>query len=208
MMATRRFRETPVVAGEREGPKADGSNALVVGYGRFGQTVGQMLLAQGIEVTLIDTDIDMIDVAGEFGAKVYFGDGTRVDMLRQAGAADAELILFCVDGDQIESEFIEAVHDAFPDASIFVRTFDRRSLLKLKASPASGLVREVMESAVKMARDAMAAVGVEDGAIERSEALYRKRDRERLRIQHETGDLHAARATMIADIETDKEMVR
>ena len=61
-----------------------------------------MLIASDIPVTLIDTDIEMIDVAGEFGAKVYFGDGTRLDLLRQAGAAEAELILFCIDGDQLE----------------------------------------------------------------------------------------------------------
>ena len=71
------------------GAAADGANALIVGYGRFGQTVGQMLVAQGIPVTLIDTDIEMIDVAGSFGAKVYYGDGTRLDLLRQAGAAEA-----------------------------------------------------------------------------------------------------------------------
>ena len=62
-----------------------------------------MLMAQGIAVTLIDTDIEMIDVAGSFGAKVYYGDGTRLDLLRQAGAAEAELILFCIDGDQIDA---------------------------------------------------------------------------------------------------------
>ena len=54
-------------------------------------------------MTLIDTDIEMIDVAGSFGAKVYYGDGTRLDLLRQAGAAEAELILFCIDGDQIDA---------------------------------------------------------------------------------------------------------
>ena len=100
---------------ERDGPVADGSNALIVGYGRFGQTVAQMLIAQGIGVTLVDTDIEMIDVAGSFGAKVYYGDGTRLDLLRQAGAAEAELILFCIDGDQIEPEFVEGVHEAFPE---------------------------------------------------------------------------------------------
>ena len=101
MMITRRIREEPIKQGDREGPQADGANALIVGYGRFGQTVAQMLNAQGVPVTLIDTDIEMIDIAGEFGAKVYYGDGTRMDLLRQAGAADAELILFCMDGDQL-----------------------------------------------------------------------------------------------------------
>ncbi len=191
MMATRRMRAGPVNKEVRDEPVADGSDALIVGYGRFGQTVGQMLVAQGIGVTLIDTDIEMIDVAGSFGAKVYYGDGTRLDMLRQAGAAQAELILFCIDGDQLDPELVEAVHEAFPNASIFVRAFDRRALLKLRGTPAAGVVREVLESAVKMARMAMAAVGVDGEEIDRTENLYRARDRERLKAQFESGDLRA-----------------
>ncbi len=198
MMVTRGIRAEAVDHQVRDGPVADGSSALIVGYGRFGQTVGQMLIAQGIAVTLVDTDIEMIDVAGQFGAKVYYGDGTRLDLLRQAGAADAELILFCIDGDQIGPELVEAVHEAFPKASIFVRAYDRRALLKLKGAPVAGVVREVLDSAVRMARQAMAAVGIEGEEIDRTEALYRKRDRERLKIQLEAGDLRASRAEVIA----------
>ncbi len=198
MMVTRRFRAEPVDKQVRDGPVADGSNALIVGYGRFGQTVGQMLIAQGIAVTLVDTDIEMIDVAGQFGAKVYYGDGTRLDLLRQAGAADAELIMFCTDGDQIGPELVEAVHEAFPKAAIFVRAYDRRALLKLKDAPVKGVVREVLDSAVRMARQAMEAVGIDGEEIDRTEDLYRKRDRERLKIQLEAGDLRASRSEVIA----------
>jgi len=202
MMATSRLRAEPIVDGEeRDGPTADGANAIIVGYGRFGQTVAQMLLTQGIQVTLVDTDIEMIDVAGSFGAKVYYGDGTRLDLLRQAGAAEAELILFCADGEQIDAELVEGVHAAFPKASIFVRAYDRRSFLKLKGAPVAGVVRELLESAVKMARLAMEAAGIDAEEIDRTEALYRKRDRERLRAQIEAGDMSAARDAIITEPE-------
>ena len=196
MAATRRFREAPVErgeGGEREGPSADGANAIVVGYGRFGQTVAQMLIASDIPVTLIDRDTEMIDVAGSFGAKVYFGDGTRLDLLRQAGAAEAELILFCMDGDQLSAEQVEAVHEAFPRAAIFVRAFDRRAVVGLKGSPANYVVREVMESAIKMARLALQGLDASEEEIARAEDMYRARDRERLHKQIETGDMRAAR---------------
>ncbi len=195
MIATRRLREQPMtVEQEREGPQPDGANALIVGYGRFGQTVGQILLASDIPVTLIDTDIEMIDIAGEFGAKVYYGDGTRIDVLRQAGAAEAELIMFCIDGDQITPDIMEGVHEAFPNAAIYVRAYDRRALVKLKNGPAAFVVREVLESAVRMARLALDGLGVDKAEIDRAEGMYRARDKERLRIQIEAGDIRAARA--------------
>lgn len=198
MMATRRFREEPEPdLGERDGPSNDGANAIIVGYGRFGQTVAQILMASDIAVTLVDSDIEMIDVAGEFGSKVYFGDGTRIDLLRQAGAAEAELILFCIDGDQLDADRLEAVHEAFPDAAIYVRAYDRRAVVRLKGSPARWVVREVLESAVKMARLALESTGVSLEQIDRAEAMYRARDKERLRLQIEAGDVRAGRAGII-----------
>ena len=197
MSATKRFRSEPLARQEeRDGPKVDGANALIVGYGRFGQTVAQMLHAEDVPVTLIDTDIEMIDIASEFGAKVYYGDGTRLDLLRQAGAAEAELICFCIDGDQLDADMLESVHEAFPNATIFVRAFDRRAVIKLKDAPIRYAVREVLESAVKMGRMALDSLGVENAAIDRAEHIYRHRDGERLKIQLEDGDLRAGRALM------------
>ncbi|MEH3047718.1 cation:proton antiporter domain-containing protein [Sphingomonas adhaesiva] len=199
MAATRAFREEPLTPEqERDGPTADGANAIIVGYGRFGQTVGQMLMTQDIPVTLIDTDIEMIDIAGEFGSKVYYGDGTRLDLLRQAGAAEAEMILFCMDGDQLEPATVESIQDAFPNAALYVRAYDRRALVKLKSGPARYVVREVLESAVRMARLAMADLGISRADIDRAEDMYRARDKERLRIQLEAGDLRAAREMVAA----------
>jgi CPA2 family monovalent cation:H+ antiporter-2/glutathione-regulated potassium-efflux system protein KefB len=159
--------------------------------------VAQILIASDIPVTLVDTDIEMIDVAQGFGAKVYFGDGTRLDLLRQAGAEEAELILFCIDGDQLSADQIEAFHEAFPQAAIYVRAFDRRAVIQLRHAPASAVVREVMESAVKMARLALEGLEVGDEDIVRAIDMYRARDRERLSKQIETGDIGAARDRII-----------
>ncbi|HET9630101.1 MAG TPA: NAD-binding protein, partial [Novosphingobium sp.] len=185
--------------GEREGPSQDGANALVVGYGRFGQTVAQLLMASDVAVTLIDSDVAMIDVAGSFGSKVYFGDGTRLDVLRQAGAAEAEMILFCLDGDQLTADFLEAVHEAFPAAALYVRAYDRRAMIALGQAPVRKLVREVLESAVIMARRALSDSGLALEQIDRAEAMYRARDRERLRLQVESGDIRVARDRIITE---------
>ena len=200
MRLTQRVRTEPVRADEeREGPSDQAAGALVVGYGRFGQTVAQTLMAGGVTVTLIDTDVEMIDVAESFGAKVYFGDGTRLDMLRQAGAAEAELIMFCIDKDQIEPELVHGVHRAFPNAAIYVRGYDRRSVLKLSDTPAEYVVREVLESALRMARIALEKMGLSEQEIERAETVYRATDKERLSKQIAAGDIRAARESILTE---------
>ncbi|MGX7927686.1 monovalent cation:proton antiporter-2 (CPA2) family protein [Tsuneonella sp. HG094] len=201
MMLSAPLRRTPNSKEGREGPRSDGAAALVVGYGRFGQTVAQMMITNDIEVTLIDTDTEMIDVAGEFGSKVYFGDGTRIDLLRQAGAAEAAVICFCMDGNQVERELLVAVQEAFPQARVFLRAFDRTTLIDLKDAPFEFSVREVMESAVKMGRAALEALGDSEQDIDAAEDHYRKTDRERLDVQREAGDYRAARDMVIRQSE-------
>ena len=170
-----------------------GADVLMIGFSRFGQIAAQILLAGGRDVTIIDHSAARVRQAATFGFRIYFGDGTRLDVLRQAGAAEAELILFCIDGDQIDTEMVEAVHAAFPQAAIYVRAYDRRAVLKLSGSPTNYVVREVLESAVRMARLALEGLEVNEEAIDRAEDMYRARDRERLKKQIETGDIRAAR---------------
>ena len=202
MMATRRLRNEPVrKTEEREGPglqeEVEGANALVIGYGRFGQTVAQLLMAGNIPVTLIDFDPQMIDAASQYGAKVYFGDGTRLDLLRQAGAAHAEAILFCIDGDQLDARRVQEIHHSFPNAALYVRSYDRRGLIALRGAPVAAVVREVQESAVVMARKALEDMGLSGEAIRRAETRYRNSDRERLEMQMQTGNPRTGRDRII-----------
>ncbi len=192
MMATAPLRRPAnTKAEEREGPGGESAQALVIGFGRFGQTVAQMLALAGLDVTMIDKKVDQIDTAEEFDIKVFFGDGLRLDVLRQAGGREAELICFCIDGDQVEAEFLASVREAFPDAALLVRTFDRRHVMKLAASDIAFQVREVRESAIAMGRAALAQVDTDESAIERLENEYRENDMARLDSQIEANDLHA-----------------
>jgi len=193
MIATRRIRQEPKGEGEtREEPQNEGASAIVVGFGRFGQTVAQTLLAGGLSVTLIDRKNEQIDTAEEFGSKVYYGDGTRMDLLRQAGAQDAQLIMFCMD-EVPESEFIDSVADTFPNAAIYVRGFDRSSVINLAGSKAEYIIREVYESAITVARMALDNLGLSEREIDEAETTYRENDRKRMDVQIEGGDIYAAR---------------
>ncbi|GAA0269507.1 monovalent cation:proton antiporter-2 (CPA2) family protein [Alteraurantiacibacter aestuarii] len=198
MIIARRFRNKGAATSEgREGPLDQHARALVVGYGRFGQGVAQMLMAGGISVTLIDRDVDRIDMSGEFGFKVYYGDGMRLDLLRQAGGGEAQLIMFCTDKDQVEPEFMSAVHEAFPQAAIYVRGFDRRSVMKLGRGPQEFVMREVYESAIRMALLGLDRMGLSAEQLDHAETVYRDMDRRRMRMQIDTGDIRAASESMV-----------
>jgi monovalent cation:proton antiporter-2 (CPA2) family protein len=175
-----------------EGPEfSPETNAIVVGYGRFGQTVAQMLQAKRIPVTLIDVQAEMIERAGEFGTKVYYGDGTRLDLLRLAGAETAEAILFCHDDRELAADRLEPILEAFPHALIMVRVFDRRQMIALDGLGIPLLQREVFESAVVMGSAALRRLGIAEREVGRVEREYRARDSERLQMQSQSGDLHA-----------------
>jgi monovalent cation:proton antiporter-2 (CPA2) family protein len=169
------------------------TSAIVVGYGRFGQTVAQMMMAKRIGVTLIDKKPAQIEQSGEFGTKVYYGDGVRLDLLRAAGAETARVIAFCGDNSEGEltSEALGAVLDAFPQAAVMVRAFDRLHLIELDNLDLAFAERELFESAIAMGRAALRASGIESPEIDRVEREYRMRDCERLERQAETGDLKA-----------------
>jgi glutathione-regulated potassium-efflux system protein KefB len=177
-----------------DGPeKSPDTSAIVVGYGRFGQTVAQMLMAKRIGVTIIDSKPEMIERAEEFGTKVYYGDGLRLDLLRTAGADTARIIAFCNDNrDQsMTKDALAAVLEAFPQAAVMVRTFDRVHLMQLDGLDLAFAQREMFESAVAMGRAALRASGVDAREVERVDHEYRRRDCERLERQSRTGDLHA-----------------
>ena len=187
-----------------EGPEfSPETNAIVVGYGRFGQTVAQMLMAKRIPVTLIDSKAAQIELSGEFGTKVYYGDGTRIDLLRMAGAEEAEAILFCHDDPTLGPDRLQPILEAFPRAMVMVRVFDRRQALALDGLGVSLVQRELFDSAVTMGRAALSGLGIAEREAARVEREYRARDLERLQLQSETGNLKSGLERSFARVPLD-----
>ena len=110
---------------------ADGlsGSVLMIGFGRFGQVTSQLLLARGVDVTIIDNDIDMIQNAEKFGFKIYYGDGCRLYILHASGAATAQAIVVCVDSKETTNRIVELVTHEFPLAKLLVRSYDREHSL-------------------------------------------------------------------------------
>jgi len=162
-------------------------SVLVVGFGRFGQIVSQCLLAEGIDVTTIDNDPEMMESAARFGFKVYYGDGTRLDVLRAAGAGDARLIAVCVDDPETASYIVDLVHAEFPGGKLYVRSFDRRHTLQLIAKGVDFELRETFESALVFGRKTLEALGLDSERAAAVEDFVRARDLDRLALQQAEG---------------------
>ncbi|KTE20011.1 sodium:proton exchanger [Sphingopyxis sp. H050] len=192
MLFARNLEFSPGSDADLDDPEnAPRGSAIVIGYGRFGQVVAQMLHAVDCSVTLIDKKPSQIELSGRFDTKVYYGDGTRIDVLRRAGAEEARLILFCTDDRTIDAEVLAPIVKAFPQARVLTRAFDRRHLLALDGAGTAGSVREVFESSIALGLMALRQLEVEPREIEDVEMTLRQLDAQRLDMQLSEGDLAA-----------------
>ena len=174
---------------------------LFVGFGRFAQVVSQPLLAKGIDISIIETDVEMIRAAGNFGFKVYYGDGTRLDVLRASGAAAAEAVLVCVEKPDVADRIVELVKSEFPQAKLFVRAFDRGHVLRLIAKGVDYQIRETLESALVFGRQVLIDLGVDEAEADEAILETRRRDEQRLEMQI-AGGLRAGLSLMRGNIAT------
>lgn len=177
------------------------NRVLIIGFGRFGQLVSQPLLARGVDVSLIEIDVDMIRAAGNFGFKVYYGDGTRLDVLRASGAEAAEAILVCVDKPEAADHIVALVKSEFPVAKLYVRAFDRGHMLRLIEARVDYQLRETFESALMFGKQVLVGLGFAPAEAEDTCRDVRKRDEERLALQL-VGGFNAGRQLLRGNMTT------
>jgi glutathione-regulated potassium-efflux system protein KefB len=168
-----------------------GGRVLMIGFGRFGQISAQFLLAEGVDVTAIDSDAEMIRAASRFGFKVYFGDGTRLDVLRAAGIERSQIVAICTNTPEVTDHIVELIQSEFPFVQIYVRSFDRRHTLRLLNKGVNYQIRETLESAFSFGAAALAGLGIATERIAEIESTLRERDAERLANQQLGGLLTA-----------------
>lgn len=160
-----------------------GADVLMIGFSRFAQIAAQILLASGREVTIIDDSADRIRQAANFGFRIYFGDGTRLDVLRAAGIERAKIVAVCTQKREVTDRIVDLVAAEYPEARLFVRAYDRIHSLSLRARNVEYELRETLESGLLFGQKTIEALGVaEDRAAAISDDI-RRRDEERLQIQ-------------------------
>jgi len=184
VMAARRF-IPPATQSLDNVDVADGlsGSVLMIGFGRFGQIASQPLLLRGIDVSIIDNDVEMIEAAANFGFKVYYGDGTRLDILHAAGAGRHETILICVDKGETAVRIAELLQTEFPLVSVFARAYDRGIALDLVHQGVDFQIRETFESALCISRKTLISMNVPAAEVDEIMEDVRVRDKARFDME-------------------------
>jgi len=163
---------------QREADRIDpaGSSAIILGHGRFGMTIGRVLAANGTRATVLDHDAEQIDALRRFGFKVFYGDASREDLLEAAGAEDAKILVIAIDDRDKILQIVETAKRRFPHLKIFARAFDRTHAYALFNAGVEHVYREVYDSSLVMAEDALVALGTHPYEATRALQVFRKHD--------------------------------
>jgi voltage-gated potassium channel Kch len=157
---------------------------IICGIGRFGQIIVRVLRMHGIKFTALERDPGQVDVLRRFGVKVYFGDPTRVELLRAAGAEQAKLLIVALDNMEDVLRVVEMVRRNFPNLKILARARNRRHAFLLMDRGVDGLVRDTFYSSLKMAEDSLKLLGISAEDAARSVTLFRNHDEQNLLDTH------------------------
>ncbi|MCX7257171.1 MAG: glutathione-regulated potassium-efflux system protein KefC [Polaromonas sp.] len=143
---------------------------IIAGFGRYGQIVGRMLLAQGVSATVLDHDAEKIESVRRFGYRVFYGDATRLDLLRTAGAASAKVLVLAVDDMEQSLKIADMVREHFPQLKIVARARDVAHWGALRDRGVLRVERELFESSLRNARNVLELLGqTPDTALQAAE---------------------------------------
>jgi glutathione-regulated potassium-efflux system ancillary protein KefC len=171
------------------------AKVVICGFGRYGQIIGRMLSAQGLRITVLDHDPDTIESLREFGFRVFYGDATRLDLLRTAGAGTAKVLVIAVDGLEQSLEIVDLARVHFPNARIVARARNVAHLYQLLDRKVEFIEREVFESSLRSGRAVLEGLGWPAHEARETAMRFRRRN---IELMHETYPHYKDRAKLIA----------
>ncbi len=149
---------------------------IIAGYGRFGQIIGRMLVARNINVTILESNPDQIEQIRKFGVQCYFGDASRLDLLHNAHADKAKILVVAVDNADKCLEIVRLAKDNFPNLKIFARARNRRHAYELHKAGVDYFRREMFEASLVMATEVLKALGTSQSEAERRAQQFKEHD--------------------------------
>lgn len=177
--------QTPQKASEFEDKAPE---VLILGFGRFGQVTGRILAANHIAFTALDKDAEHIEFVRRFGNKVFYGDAARREIMEAAGLSGARIVVVAIDEPQIALNVVEYVHHNYPKITLIARAHNRADFIKLKASGAKIVIREVFAGALEAATETLIALGFSDSQALAAAGVFEQHDRKLLEKQAKAGE--------------------
>ena len=159
----------------------DKPQVIVVGFGRFGQVIGRLLMANKMRITVLERDISAVNLMRKYGYKVYYGDATQLELLRSAGAEAAESIVITCNDPEDTMKLVELCQQHFPHLHILARARGRVEAHELLQAGVKHFSRETFSSALELGRKALVSLGMHPHQAQRAQMHFRRLDMRMLR---------------------------
>jgi monovalent cation:H+ antiporter-2, CPA2 family len=160
----------------------DQNKVILIGFGHFGSTLGRFMRANGVEATILDSDPDQIDFLRKMGFNVYYGDGTRLDLLHAAGAAQAKILISAIDNTEHSLKLVKLCKEHFPKLEVMIRAKNRYDAFEMMEMGVKNVYREHLDTSIRMGEDVLKKLGFRAYTIHRLAKQFRDYDEEALKV--------------------------
>ncbi|MBV8343009.1 MAG: NAD-binding protein, partial [Gammaproteobacteria bacterium] len=157
---------------------------IIAGFGRFGQIVARVLRGKGLRFTALDSSQTHVDFVRRFGNQVYYGDASRLDLLRAAGAQSAAVLVLAIDEVDSSVRTAELARTQFPQLKIFARARNRQHAFALRDAGVTEIIRETYVSSLEMAAAVLEALGETPASAREAVRRFRQHDEQTLEAQY------------------------
>lgn len=163
--------------------KIDGKNKVIlIGFGHFGSTLGRFMRANGVEATILDSDPDQVDFLRKMGFNVFYGDGTRLELLHSAGAEKAEILISAIDNTEYSLKLVKLCKEHFPHLEVMIRAKNRYDAYEMMEMGVKNVYREHLDTSIRMGEDVLRKLGFRAHTIHRLAKQFREYDEEALKV--------------------------
>lgn len=185
------------------------NEVIIAGFGNFGSTIVRLLKTNGIPATVLDMDSDRVDSLRKMGFKVYYGDASRLELLKAAGCENARLFIAAIDNPQINLQVVEMIKKHFPNLKVLARARNRSDAFELLDMGVSNFYRENMYSAVHLGVDALVELGLRRYTATRQGQRFMKYDEQTIvRLSEKRHDKKAFLMTAMEEIEMQEQLLK
>ncbi|WP_313679287.1 glutathione-regulated potassium-efflux system protein KefB [Pantoea vagans] len=203
-LLARRFNE-PDENAEKHFVEDDQPQVIVVGFGRFGQVIGRLLMANNKRITVLERDISVVSLMRKYGYKVYYGDATELELLRAAGAASAQSIVITCNEPEDVMTIVHLCQQHFPQLQIQARARGRVEAHELLQAGVTQFSRETFSSALELGRKTLMSLGMHPHQAHRAQQHFRRLDMRMLRELVPTLSESAAQASRVREARRELE---